>query len=300
MLAERGSVADLERLASRGFYFDLKVDGIRALVELTDADEHPSRVAMRSRNDLDLTRRFPELVKALETLDERVLVLDAEIAVRDADGLPSWPLTQRRTAQSTPSASLVTEFPASLFVFDVLTRGSDDTTALPFQRRRALLEELATDWRGVLTVTPCSRDFAAVWDLVGQHHLEGVVAKAPMSRYRPGRSGDWVKIKATGTLTCLVGGVEWSGVEGASTPRSLHLYLLSETGELVSIGKASAGVSAPMRKQLLAGIQNPPLILEVEYAQLTSAGVLRQPVVRAVRYDVDVLACRTDQLTQRS
>ena len=300
MLAERGSVIDLERLAARGFFFDLKVDGIRALVELSDdAEAQSRRVEMSSRNGLDLTRRFPDLVKAVKDLGEQGLTLDGEIAVRGADGLPSWPLTQRRTAQSTPSASLVKELPAHLYVFDVLAIGPQDTTSLPFQRRRDLIEELAAGWPSAVGLTACSRDLEAVWGLVVANHLEGVIAKAPASTYRSGRSRDWVKVKVTQSLTCLVGGVEWAGAEGVSEPRSLHLYLLAETGDLVQVGKASAGVSAPMRKQLLAGIQSPPLLVEVEYSQVTKSGVLRHPVIRRVRYDVDVLACRTDQLNRR-
>lgn len=300
MLAERGTVADLARLAARGFFFDLKVDGIRALVAVHPNASAVSHVTVTSRNDLDLTRRFPDLVESLESLGGTALTLDAEIAVRGADGLPSWPLTQRRTAQSTPSAALVKELPAHLYVFDVLAIGPQDTTSLPFERRRALLEELADDWGGAISITVCSRSADAVWEVVVANHLEGVIAKAAASRYRAGRSRDWVKIKATQSLTCLVGGVEWAGLEGVSEPRSLHLFLLDESGDLVQVGKASAGVAGPMRRQLLDGIRNPPLLVEVEYSQLTTAGVLRHPVVRAVRYDVDVLGCRTDQLRRSS
>ncbi|MBA2445678.1 MAG: hypothetical protein H0V49_10145 [Nocardioidaceae bacterium] len=299
MLADRGSVQDLERLSGRGFFFDLKVDGIRAMVELGGTGSQPRRLTMSSRNELDLTRRFPDLVESIRDLGDEALILDSEIAVPGTHGLPSWPLTQRRTAQSSPSAALVKELPAHLYVFDVLAISTQATASLPFTRRRELLEELATGWRRAVSVTACSRDAAAVWELVSEHHLEGVIAKAPLSRYRPGRSRDWVKIKATQSLTCLVGGVEWAGAEGMSDPRSLHLYLLDEAGELVQVGKASAGVSAPMRTQLLAGLQNPPLVVEVEFAEVTNSGVLRQPVIRRVRYDADVLACRTDQLSSR-
>lgn len=304
MLAERGTVADLDRLVARGYFFDLKVDGIRARVSIDPTADGAqggggAAVSMSSRNSLDLTRRFPDLVKALRSWSGQALTLDAELAVSAPDGLPSWPLTQRRTAQSVPSTSLVKELPAHLYVFDVLGIGPQDTTSLPFQRRRSLLEELAAGWPGAVSLTACSRDAGAVWDLVTEHHLEGVIAKAPLSRYRRGRSPDWVKIKATSSVTCLIGGVEWADTKGVSEPRSMHLYLLAETGDLVQVGKASAGVSAPMRKQLLAGIQSPPLLVEVEYSQVTKSGVLRHPVIRRVRYDVDVLDCRTDQLNRR-
>lgn len=296
MLAERGRRDDLDRLAGAGYVFDLKVDGIRALVSISRPGPAEPEVAMTSRNGLDLTARFPELVESLTLSIDEDLVLDTEVAVPDATGLPSWPLTQRRTAQRTAPGRLARELPAYLYVFDVLRVGGIDMTGQPFRRRRRRLEELATSWSGRLGLTVCSPDPWPLWETVRTQSLEGVVAKRQDSRYRPGRSPDWVKIKATRTLSCLVGGVEWSGAEGSSEPRSLQLFLVDDRGELVPVGKASAGVSAPMRRQLLAGLHNPPLVVEVEYSDVTSAGVLRQPVVRAVRTDVDVLDCGTDQL----
>ncbi|MGI8888240.1 MAG: hypothetical protein ACR2GB_04620 [Nocardioidaceae bacterium] len=318
MLASRGLPADLDRLAARGYWFDLKIDGIRALIEsrvdsggpssggpssaeadpVYPADDEQSvAITMTSRNGIDLTRRFPELVDALQQLTEQELTLDAEIAVLGSAGVPSWPRTLRRTQQSTPTAAMIKELQAQLYVFDVLVLRGQDVRSWPFHLRREALEELAGEWPTGIGLTVCSQDAMAMWKLIVTHGFEGVIAKAAHSRYLPGRSRDWVKIKATSTVTCLVGGVEWAGQEGTSDPRSLHLYLVNEQGELVPVGKASAGVAAPMRARLLSGIRKPPLIVEVEYAEISSGGVLRHPVVRAVRADVDVLACRLDQLT---
>ena len=300
MLAERGTVTDLDRLSAAGFAFDLKVDGIRALVSVQASGSHsPPDVAMTSRNDLDLTGRYPELVEAL--LDHAVLgtrrrlTLDAEIAVPGPDGLPSWPLTHRRTAQRSGKLSSVHQEAAHLYVFDVLGVDDRDTTGWPLRQRRALLDTLAGDWPGRVSPTPYTADFRPLWDLVVEHGLEGVIAKHPDSRYRPGRSRDWVKIKATSTLSCLVGGVEWAP-DGTGEPRSLQLFLVDAVGDLVPCGKASAGVSPALRQPLLDGLRRPPLIVEVEYSQITATGVLRHPVVRAVRQDLDVLDCSTDQL----
>ncbi len=296
MLAERGRSQDLDRLAGAGYVFDLKVDGIRALVSISRPGGGSPVVAMTSRNGLDLTVRFPELVEALVGLSEPALVLDAEVAVPGPSGLPSWPLTQRRTAQRTAPGRLVRELPAYLYVFDLLGRGSEDLRHEPFHIRRERLEEMAARWSGRIGLTICTGDPWPLWDVVREHALEGVVAKRRTSTYRPGRSRDWVKIKATQTLTCLVGGVDWAGAEGASEPRSLQLYLVDAAGALVPVGNASAGVSAPMRRQLVAGLRHPPVAVEVEYSSVTEAGVLRHPVVRAVRTDLDVLDAGTDQL----
>lgn len=296
MLAERGRPDDLDRLAKSGYAFDLKIDGIRALVSTFRSARGESEIAMTSRNGLDLTARFPELVESVSQWVGDAFVLDAEVAVPDATGLPSWPLTQRRTAQRSAPAWLVRELPAYLYVFDVLRADGDDMTAEPFRVRRQRLEDLSAGWSGRLGLTVCSVEPWPLWGIVRTHALEGVVAKRQDSRYHPGRSRDWVKIKATRTLSCLVGGVEWSGAEGSSELRSLQLYLVDDKSGLVPVGNASAGVSAPMRRQLMAGLSHPPLVVEVEYSDVTEARVLRHPVVRAVRNDVDVLDCGTDQL----
>jgi bifunctional non-homologous end joining protein LigD len=300
MLAERGDRRDLDELAARGFWFDLKIDGIRALVTVDARGRHgPPAVSMTSRNGLDLTGRYPELVTALEQVvppSSGVLVLDAEIAVPGPDGLPSWPLTHLRTAQRSPRAASAAEVPAAvLYVFDLLRAGAGDMTSVPLRERRAVLEAQAGSWPDRITVTPLSDDPAVLWELVLEHRLEGIIAKHPQSRYVAGRSRDWVKVKAVQTASCLVGGVEWAP-DGLREPRSLKLFLVDASGDLVPVGKASAGVSAAIRPALLAGIHEPPLIVEVEYTQVTPGRVLRNPVVRAVRTDLDVLDCSTDQL----
>jgi bifunctional non-homologous end joining protein LigD len=301
MLAERGTVDDLEPLQQAGYVFDLKVDGIRALVTVSGADPG---VAMTTRLGHDLTRRFPELVQALLAVGRANpgTVLDAEVAVPDPQGLPSWPLTQQRTAQHSAAASWAARLPARLYVFDLLRLGSESTLPWPYHRRRDTLEELAADWAPPLGLTLTSADPRPLWDVVTRHRLEGVIAKRRNSRYRPGRSPDWVKIKAVRTVSCLVGGVDRGPDEGRATgrrgqPRALELYLVGTDGELVPIGRVGAAASARLRRELEAGLAAPPLIVEVEYSDLTTAGRLRQPVLRRVRTDLDVLDCGIDQLT---
>jgi bifunctional non-homologous end joining protein LigD len=309
MLAERGTPADLDKLAGRGWLFDLKIDGIRALVTIAHGEPSAPVVTMTSRNGLDLTDRYPELLAVLRGAaasgaapdgDVRravpaELVLDAEIAVPGPDGLPSWPLTHRRTAQRSSRRSAEVDVSAVLYVFDVLSRNGRDLRSAPLRERRAVLEQVSAGWPTLMSVIPSSEDAEAMWDFVRAHHLEGVIAKDPQSRYVAGRSRSWVKIKATQTLSCLVGGVEWAP-DVPDEPRSLQLFLVDAEGSLVPVGKASAGVSPALRPALLDGLRNPPLIVEVEYTQVTPGGVLRNPVVRAVRTDLDVLGCSVEQL----
>jgi bifunctional non-homologous end joining protein LigD len=302
MLAERGSVDDLGRLAAAGYAFDLKVDGIRALVSTQPAAAAP-RVQMTTRLGADLTVRFPELRDALLTVaSERPgLVLDTEVAVPDERGLPSWPLTQQRTAQRSGAARWAAELPARLYVFDLLGLDGEPTTGWTYDQRRDALEQVAADWTPPLGLTLTSVDPWPLWEVVTGHGLEGVIAKRRGSRYRRGRSADWVKIKTLRTVSCLVGGVDWgpaADLPGAPReyPRALDLYLLDADGELRPMGRVGASTSDRLRRQILDGLRRPPLIVEIEYASVTAAGRLRQPVLRQVRTDVGVLDCGMDQL----
>jgi bifunctional non-homologous end joining protein LigD len=291
MLAQRGEVEDLPRLRERGYVFDLKVDGVRAMVTCDAAQ--PTLV---SRNDKHFASRFPELLAPLERLRERRVVLDTEIAVPDPRGLPSWPLTQQRTARHSGAGRVEPHLRARLYVFDLLSLDGTATVGHPFAQRRELLAELAEQWPVELVLTVCSEDPQTLWDLVVEHRMEGVVAKRASAPYRPGRSPDWVKIKAVHTVTCLVGGVTWAGAEGVGEPRSLDLYLVDAQGGLVPVGSCSAGVGAPMRRELVRRLRQPPLVVEVEYSQVTAGRMLRHPVLRALRSDVGVLDCGVDQL----
>ena len=96
-------------------------------------------------------------------------------------------------------------------------------------------------------------------------------------------------------MSCLVGGVDYAP-DLRDEPRSLHLFLVDDDGELVPVGKASAGVAPAMKKQIKAGLKQPPLIVEVEYGEVTDTLTLRHPVVRRVRTDLDVLDCSMSQL----
>ena len=292
MLAERGRVADLDRLAGRGFAFELKVDGIRAL-----ADVRGGRATLTSRNDLSLDRRFPELVDALASVDGLTAVLDTEISVSGSDGLPSWALTLSRTQQAVPTRQMLRDNPARLYVFDVLALDGADLRSTPLAERRRALEVLAERFPANVGLTPLADEPAELWDFVVAHRLEGVMAKRLSSLYRPGRSHDWVKIKAVQSVSCLVGGVDYAP-DVPDEPRSLQLFLVDEhDGELVPIGKASAGVAPAVKAQIRAGLKQPPLIVEVEYSDVTATRTLRHPVLRRVRTDLDVLDCSTSQLT---
>lgn len=291
MLASRGIPADIGRWQRAGYLFDLKIDGVRC-----QATIEGGVVTLVSRRGETITAIYPEVVDAL--IDAfghggRV-VLDGEITVMGEDGFPSFLLTQKRNAQSSPAKAKhwSTRLPAKFCAFDLLEFGGNSLRKLGFAERRQALELHCSS---PLTPTPCTPDGAALWSLVEAHNLEGMIAKRPGSPYRDGRSVDWVKIKNTQTVTCLVGGIEKGEGSRRNTFGALLLYVLDENQELTEVGKVGSGFSDREIQQVMQRLHTPPLIVEVKYLTFES-GVLREPTFLRVRSDASLADCTLDQL----
>ena len=67
-----------DRFSDAGWIFERKLDGIRCL-----ASKAESQVWLRSRNDLSLNGRFPEVAEALEADPASNLVVDGEVVAFD-------------------------------------------------------------------------------------------------------------------------------------------------------------------------------------------------------------------------
>lgn len=294
MLACRGRVDEIDRLQEQGYLFDLKIDGVRCMATV----DHGS-VELVSRTGLTMTSRYPEVVAALkDACPSGRYVLDGEIAVVDDRGLPDWPLTHKRDAQQSRTSQWAERLPAKYFVFDVLEVGTVDMRGWAYANRRQVLDQEAAEWRGsTLQPTLFATEGQALWSVVCEHQLEGMIAKRASAPYREGRSQDWVKVKRTSTVSCLVGGTDPGTGARASSFGNLHLYLLDEDHTLVPVGKVGSGFSDKEIRQVMHALHHPPLIVEVEYLDCSPDGQLRQPVFQRIRTDLEVTDCTLDQLT---
>ena len=122
-----------------GWVFEPKYDGIRIL-GFASGDG----VALISRNGLDKTRQFPEIVDALREVHSRAkrpFVIDGEV-VAMRDGAPARfqelqsRMHVRRAVEARRLASLA---PVTYLAFDVLRLYGVDLTGRPFAERRATL-----------------------------------------------------------------------------------------------------------------------------------------------------------------
>jgi bifunctional non-homologous end joining protein LigD len=116
-----------------GWVYEEKYDGWRMVAEKVG-----SQVSLTSRNGLDHTKRFPELVKAVEGLDAPSVIIDGEIAIFDNQLISRFEWLRAR-----PKNEVAT--PPIYMVFDLLELGGEDVRTRPLRERRQTLEQLAAD-----------------------------------------------------------------------------------------------------------------------------------------------------------
>src|ERR1700680_1403390 len=73
-----------------GWVFEEKYDGIRIL-----AYKEGAKVTLLSRNDLDRTATFADIVTAVGRLQDRTLLLDGEVVAFDSKRVSRFQLLQR-------------------------------------------------------------------------------------------------------------------------------------------------------------------------------------------------------------
>jgi ATP-dependent DNA ligase len=249
------------------FFYEPKWDGFRCLVFRHGAD-----VELGSRNELPLTRYFPEVVEGLRRcLPDRVVV-DGEVVVAGPRGLDFDALSQRVHPAESRVKLLAEKTPASFIAFDLLALGDRDLRDQPFHERRRLLESILGPGTGVAGspggadspaarayLTPATRDPVEAQDWFERFEgagLDGVVAKPPELKYVAGKRV-MVKVKHERTAEFVVAGFRryrpTSAAAGASDVEevgSLMLGLYDVAGQLAHVGVIGA-FPAAQRRQLV-------------------------------------------------
>jgi bifunctional non-homologous end joining protein LigD len=199
--------------------YEMKWDGVRAVGYLERGG-----LRLVSRNDLDITPAYPEVLGLLDAVGGASLsaaagsgrlVLDGELVAFDDRGGTSFERLQERMHVRDVAAArrLADTVPVVYLIFDVLHAGETSTLDLPYTDRRELLDQLAAAgldgpagaaWRVPPALSGAGVDvFAASRDA----GMEGIVAKRRESRYRPGhRSPDWRKVKNFKTQEVIIAG----------------------------------------------------------------------------------------------
>jgi ATP-dependent DNA ligase len=160
---------------------EIKHDGFRVIARKTG-----QRVKLYSRSGNDLTYRFPLIVKALAKLRSRSCIIDGEAVACGEDGITSFDRIRYRQNDAS----------VFLYAFDLIELDGDDMRRDPLSVRKATLASLLAHAASGLRLNEhIEADGPDVFHHACMLGLEGIVSKRKDSRYRSGRSPDWLKSK---------------------------------------------------------------------------------------------------------
>ena len=293
--------------------FEIKWDGYRAVSFLKDG-----KARLVSRNQNDLTARYPELHDLPKFIKGENAILDGEIVALDEEGRSSFSLMQQRTGirQGGRRTAARGDIPVLYYVFDLLYLDGYDLRRIPLEQRKDLLSQIITAGGPVRFSDHFARG-VALFEAAKQKGLEGILAKRRTSFYEERRSHEWLKIKITHTLECVIGG--YTKPEGSRQYfGSIVLGLYDKQGRLVRVGQAGSGFDQKTLKeisQLLNKLETnrspfyggvdalrevhwvkPELVAEIKFSEWTheraDGGLkLRAPVFLGLRDDKDPTEC---------
>jgi bifunctional non-homologous end joining protein LigD len=278
-----------ERFSDPGWIFERKLDGIRCL-----AFKDGGAVRLRSRNDLSLNGRFPEIAAALEQDPVTDVILDGEIVAFDG-AQTSFARLQQRGERPTP---------VFFYVFDILRVAGEDVTAEPLRERKSLLRRSLAFADPIRLTTHRNRDGEAYFADACRKGWEGLIAKRADAPYTHGRSRDWLKFKCSAEQELVIGG--FTAPRGSRTDLGALLLGHYADGELRYAGKVGTGFTratlrdladrlAPLRRDRSpfadevrvrdATWVEPRLVAQIGFSEWTRDGRLRHPRFLGLRED---------------
>ena len=294
-------LAQLVRTIPEGgeWLYEMKYDGYRILAYLEG-----NGVRLVTRGGNDYTGRFPDAASALLDLAEgRAMVLDGEMAVADPSGRTDFQALQNYLKHPQGQNLLY-------LVFDLLALDGADLRARPLVERKGALEALLKNAPPHLQYSQHVRgmakeSFAAACAL----GMEGIVGKRPDSPYSGTRNGDWIKLKCGKRQEFVVGGYTLTDKKASGV--SALLLGVYEGGELVYAGRAGTGIGRAEMQMLTEKFRDlrrteppfalptearaketitwlePKLVAEIQFAEWTEEGLLRQASYKGLRADKD-------------
>lgn len=299
--------------------FEIKWDGYRAVASIEDG-----AARLVSRNQNDLTPRYPELKALPQSVKAKTAILDGEVVALDAEGRASFGLMQQRTGFRPGGRRVAAnaDVPVLYYAFDLLYLDGYDWRRVPLEERKKKLAEVLTVGDHVRYSDHFERQGKALFEIARQKGLEGILAKRRASVYEERRSRDWLKIKIRRRIECVVGG--YTEPEGSRAHfGSLVLGLYDKKARLVHVGQVGSGFDQKLLDeiwQMLKKIETkknqffgdvealrktfwvkPKLVAELEFAEWTGGTVegsgpkLRAPVFLGLRDDKDPKECLLEE-----
>ena len=292
-------LATLMKEAPRGdeWLHELKFDGYRLLCHL-----QRGQVRLWTRNRKDWTDKFPNVVKALQSLKVQSAILDAEVVAMDSSGRSSFQMLQQ-AIHKTAGKGLVLE------IFDLIYIEGFNIQRTPLVERKRVLEEVVASVRShqVLRYSDhVEGNGAKFLKQACDFGIEGIVSKLADSPYESTRSHNWQKVKCLRRQEFVIAGYTLSD---KGLPFSSLVLGVYEKGKLIYAGRVGTGFSNKLRAELKKTLDRlarptkpfaeiprdpdlrraiwtePKLVGEVEFSEWTQDNVIRHPSFQGLRED---------------
>ncbi len=299
--------------------FEIKWDGYRAIAFINDG-----KLRLVSRNQNDLTQRFPELKDLPKFVHAKSAILDGEVVALDDQGRASFTLMQQRTGfrPGGRRGAARAEVPVLYYAFDLLYLDGYDLRKVALEDRKKKLASVLITGDAVRYSDHYEKQGKALFEMARAKGLEGILAKKRDSIYVERRTTEWLKIKITHRLEAVIGG--YTEPEGSRAHfGSIVLGLYDKQGRLIHVGQAGSGFDQASLDEVWKLLKKretrknpfhgevealrkvywvkPELVAEIEFSEWTggaSAGSgpkLRAPVFLGLRDDKDPKDCLLEQ-----
>ncbi len=182
--------------------FEIKWDGIRCVSYLSDVGSD-----MRNKRNKLMIPIFPELEDLYKQVRTKC-ILDHELIVMK-NGKPDFYEVQSRSIKTNPfKIKLAADrYPASIVAYDILYYKDKEITMLPLMERKKYLEDVVVENNLISVSRFIENDGVALFNIVKEQELEGIVAKKKNSLYWQGKkTKDWIKCKVLSTDDCVICG----------------------------------------------------------------------------------------------
>lgn len=192
-----------------------KLDGFRLQVHVNNNQEQV--IKLFSRNLLDMSHMFPDLIDAIKKIKVNNLIAEGEAVAFDPHTGIFHPFQETvKRKRKHDIETIKEELPLKLYFFDLLFVEGKPILNLTHEQRRQKLKDIFEDVDPILNVIEeinikSATQLEEYFNECISAGLEGLIVKRPEANYQPGkRNFNWIKLKRVAkgelidTIDCVV------------------------------------------------------------------------------------------------
>ncbi|MDX8496896.1 ATP-dependent DNA ligase [Mesorhizobium sp. VK4C] len=214
---------------------EVKFDGYRSQIVIDN-----DGVRIFTRRGHDWTAKYSDIAKAAASLNAGSAIIDGEVIVLNDAGVSDFGELRRAITRRQHDLYFV--------AFDLLHLNGHDLRDMPLVDRREILQAMIPAGSRIQFSEALPGTGSALFHLVEQSGLEGVVSKRKDSVYRSGPSTTWLKAKSYTVDEYEILGVEREAGKPA-------FALMAERGTGRYVGAAFITLNREMRERLWKRVQ---------------------------------------------